>query len=89
VVNLGTERGEEVSPTWFNEPENGYTESIANLVAQLAKWVTIEKMSFFLSDGSDPLVGLQVQIDRRSVAMSEVRSTLEGELETQLVYAFS
>ncbi len=89
VVNLGTERGEEVSPTWFNESENGYTEAIANLVSQLAKWVTIEKMSFFFSDGSDPLVGLQVQIDRKALAMSEVRSTLEGELETQLVYVFS
>jgi 3,4-dihydroxy 2-butanone 4-phosphate synthase/GTP cyclohydrolase II len=88
VVNLGTERGEEMSQTWFLEPENIYIESIANLVSQLAKWVTIEKIALLLSDGRDPLVGLQAQIDRRSLAMADVRSTLEGPLETQLVYSF-
>ena len=88
VVNLGTERGEEISHTWFLEPENTHTESITNLVSQLAKWVTIEKIALLLSDGRDPLVGLQAQIDRRSLAMADVRSTLEGPLETQLVYSF-
>jgi len=88
VVNLGTERGEEMSQTWFLEPENIYTESIINLVSQLAKWVTIEKIALLLSDGRDPLVGLQAQIDRRSLDMADVRSTLEGPLETQLVYSF-
>lgn len=88
VVNLGTERGEEMSQTWFLEPENIYTESITNLVSQLAKWVTIEKIALLLSDGRDPLVGLQAQIDRRSLEMADVRSTLEGPLETQLVYSF-
>ncbi len=88
VVNLGTERGEEVSQTWFLEPKNNYAESITNLVSQLAKWVTIEKIALLLSDGRDPLVGLQAQIDRRSLNMAEVRSTLEGPLETQLVYSF-
>jgi 3,4-dihydroxy 2-butanone 4-phosphate synthase/GTP cyclohydrolase II len=88
VVNLGTERGEEMSPTWFLEPESIYTESITNLVSQLAKWVTIEKIALLLSDGHDPLAGLQSQIDRRSLDMSDVRSILEGPLETQLVYSF-
>jgi 3,4-dihydroxy 2-butanone 4-phosphate synthase / GTP cyclohydrolase II len=88
VVNLGTERGEEMSPTWFLEPENISTESIINLVSQLAKWVTIEKIALLLSDGRDPLAGLQSQIDRRSLDMADVRSTLEGPLETQLVYSF-
>ena len=88
VVNLGTERGEEMSQTWFLEPENISTESITNLVSQLAKWVTIEKIALLLSDGRDPLAGLQSQIDRRSLNMADVRSTFEGPLETQLVYSF-
>ena len=88
VVNLGTERGEEISQTWFLEPENISTESITNLVSQLAKWVTIEKIALLLSDGRDPLAGLQSQIDRRSLDMADVRSILEGPLETQLVYSF-
>ena len=88
VVNLGTERGEEMSQTWFLEPENISTESITNVVSQLAKWVTIEKIALLLSDGRDPLAGLQSQIDRRSLNMADVRSTFEGPLETQLVYSF-
>ncbi len=88
VVNLGTERGEEISQTWFLDPENISTESITNLVSQLAKWVTIEKIALLLSDGRDPLAGLQSQIDRRSLDMADVRSTFEGPLETQLVYSF-
>jgi 3,4-dihydroxy 2-butanone 4-phosphate synthase / GTP cyclohydrolase II len=88
IVNLGTEQGEDIPVEWFQDADYLHTESMVQLVKQLSLWVTIDQLAFLLSDGTDPLTGLQVQIDRRNLAMDDLKATLAGALETQLVYAF-
>jgi 3,4-dihydroxy 2-butanone 4-phosphate synthase / GTP cyclohydrolase II len=88
IVNLGTEQGEDIPMAWFQDADYPHTESMVQLVKQLSLWVTIDQLAFLLSDGTDPLTGLQVQIDRRNLPMDALKATLAGALETQLVYAF-
>jgi 3,4-dihydroxy 2-butanone 4-phosphate synthase / GTP cyclohydrolase II len=88
IVNLGTEQGEEIPTDWFQDGEYVHTESMMQLIKQLSLWVTIDQLAFLLSDGTDPLTGLQVQLDRRSLLMDDLKPTLAGPLETQLIYAF-
>ncbi len=88
IVNLGTEQGEDIPLEWFQNADYPHTESMVQLVKQLSLWVTIDQLAFLLSDGTDPLTGLQVQIDRRNLPMDALKATLAGALETQLVYAF-
>ena len=88
IVNLGTEQGEEIPAHWFLDGTYPHTESVRQLVKQLALWVTIDQLTFLLSDGTDPLTGLQIQLDRQSQTMDDLKGTLAGPLETQIVYAF-
>ncbi len=88
IVNLGTEQGEEIPPDWFQDGEYVHTESMMQMIKQLSLWVTIDQLAFLLSDGTDPLTGLQVQLDRHSLLMEDLKPTLAGPLETQLIYAF-
>jgi 3,4-dihydroxy 2-butanone 4-phosphate synthase / GTP cyclohydrolase II len=88
IVNLGTEQGEEIPTDWFQDGEYVHTESMMQLIKQLSLWVTIDQLAFLLSDGTDPLTGLQVQLDRRNLLMDDLKPTLAGPLETQLIYAF-
>ncbi len=88
MVNLGTEQGEDIPDHWFLDGSYPHTEAIGQLVKQLALWVTIDQLTFLLSDGTDPLIGLQIQLDRRNLTMDELKGTLAGPLETQIVYAF-
>ena len=88
IVNLGTEQGENIPERWFLDGNYPHTEAMGQLVKQLALWVTIDQISFLLSNGTDPLSGLQVQIDRRNLTMDDLKGTLASPLETQIVYAF-
>lgn len=88
MVNLGTEQGENIPDHWFLDGSYPHTEAIGQLVKQLALWVTIDQIAFLLSNGTDPLSGLQVQIDRRNLTMDDLKDTLASPLETQIVYAF-
>ncbi len=88
IVNLGTEQGEDIPLAWFQDADYPHTESMLQLIKQLSLWVTIDQLAFLLSDGTDPLTGLQVQIDRRSLPMEDLKVILGGLLETQLIYAF-
>ena len=88
IVNLGTEQGEDIPAHWFLDGIYPHTESVRQLVKQLALWVTIDQLTFLLSDGTDPLTGLQIQLDRQSQTMDDLKGTLAGPLETQIVYAF-
>ena len=88
IVNLGTEQGENIPDRWFRDSHYPHTEAVGQLVKQLALWVTIDQLTFLLSDGTDPLTGLQVQIDRQNLTMDDLKGTLVGPLETQIVYAF-
>ena len=88
IVNLGTEQGENIPELWFLDGNYPHTEAMGQLVKQLALWVTINQIAFLLSNGTDPLSGLQVQIDRRNLTMDDLKGTLASPLETQIVYAF-
>jgi 3,4-dihydroxy 2-butanone 4-phosphate synthase / GTP cyclohydrolase II len=88
IVNLGTEQGEDIPLAWFQDADYPHTESMLQLIKQLSLWVTIDQLAFLLSDGTDPLTGLQMQIDRRSLPMEDLKVILGGVLETQLIYAF-
>ena len=88
IVNLGTEQGEAIPAHWFLDGNYSHTEAVGQLVKQLALWVTIDQITFLLSDGTDPLTGLQIQLDRQNLTMDDLKDTLVGPLETQIVYAF-
>jgi 3,4-dihydroxy 2-butanone 4-phosphate synthase / GTP cyclohydrolase II len=88
IVNLGTEQGEDIPLAWFQDADYPHTESMLQLIKQLSLWVTIDQLAFLLSDGTDPLTGLQMQIDRRSLPMEDLKMILGGVLQTQLIYAF-
>ena len=88
TVNLGTEQGEDIPAHWFLDGNYSHTEAVGQLVKQLALWVTIDQLTFLLSNGTDPLTGLQIQLDRQNLTMEDLKDTLAGPLETQIVYAF-
>ncbi|OUC13275.1 MAG: 3,4-dihydroxy-2-butanone 4-phosphate synthase [Alkalinema sp. CACIAM 70d] len=87
IVNLGTEDAEGSNPNWYEDPNHPDSEAVIGLLRQLPHWMNIGQVSFLASNGSDPLTGLQVQLEREIHLMSDLEVTL-NHLKPQVIYNF-
>ena len=88
VVHLGLEQPDAVVPNWYREPDHPYLNAIAQILDHLAILPNLQKLEFIVSAGSDPLTGLQVQLDRQVFPLNQPPFSLQTCLQTQMIYSF-
>ncbi len=89
MVHLGFEQPLLGEPNWYRSPGHPYVDAIAQILDNLAALPQLQQLEFIVSAGSDPLIGLQVQLDRQILPLSQPPSTICPELTTQTIYSFS
>jgi 3,4-dihydroxy 2-butanone 4-phosphate synthase / GTP cyclohydrolase II len=89
ILNLGFEQTLLGEPDWFKLPHHPYIEAIRQILHEIASWGTIDQLEFMISPGSDPLIGLQVQIDRQTFDLKELSTLTCDQLAVQTIYSFS
>jgi 3,4-dihydroxy 2-butanone 4-phosphate synthase / GTP cyclohydrolase II len=89
IVNLGFEQSVTTDPDWYRSPHHPHTTAIADILDGIVKSLPLRKLEFLISPGSDPLVGLQVQLDRHTFPIEQKPSSICDALETQTIYSFS
>lgn len=89
TVHLGFEQPRTDITDWYHHPDQGCVEAIAQILDALATTPQLQQLEFIVSSGSDPLTGLQVQLDRQTFPLSQKPSTVCQSLETQTIYSFS
>lgn len=95
TFHLGFDQPNIVAPDWYTQPDHPCLYSIAQILDQLATWQPVEQLEFMISPGNDPMMQLQVQLDRQIFkldkrATAEIKpSMLCDRLETQRIYVFS
>jgi 3,4-dihydroxy 2-butanone 4-phosphate synthase/GTP cyclohydrolase II len=93
IFHLGFDQPNVASATWYQNPEHPYMKGIAQILDTLAGWQSIEQLEFMISSGGDPLVNLQVQLDRQIFKLgtpdSLKPSAICDQLTTQRIYVFS
>jgi 3,4-dihydroxy 2-butanone 4-phosphate synthase/GTP cyclohydrolase II len=89
IVHLGFDQPLLGNPDWYHTPEHPYLKSIASILDSLAALPNLYKLEFIVSPGTDPLTGLQVQIDRQVFSLQQTPSSLSDTLQTQTIYSFT
>ncbi|MCS6782041.1 MAG: bifunctional 3,4-dihydroxy-2-butanone-4-phosphate synthase/GTP cyclohydrolase II [Gloeomargarita sp. SKYBB_i_bin120] len=79
IVHLGFDQPDLAPPDWYRQPEHPYTQAIMGILHQVHTWPGLKSLEFLLAAGKDPLVNLQVQLDRRPYPTDEP-------LRTQVIY---
>ncbi|MEN9215598.1 MAG: bifunctional 3,4-dihydroxy-2-butanone-4-phosphate synthase/GTP cyclohydrolase II [Gloeomargarita sp. DG02_4_bins_56] len=79
IVHLGFDQPDLASPDWYRQPEHPYTQAITQVLQQIRTWPGLKAAEFLLATGSDPLLNLQVQLDRHPYPT-------DAELTTQVIY---
>ncbi|GAP97180.1 bifunctional 3,4-dihydroxy-2-butanone-4-phosphate synthase/GTP cyclohydrolase II [Leptolyngbya sp. NIES-2104] len=88
IINLGFEQEIVSDVEWYKSSEHPFTTSIGKILDDIALGLSLEKLEFLVSPGTDPLTGLQIQLERQTFPLHHLPSKICGSLSTQTIYSF-
>ena len=98
TFHLGFDQAKLTDATWYQQSDHPCLTAIGQILDDLASWTAVQQLEFLISAGGDPLLNLQVQLDRQifqldhnldSTTDSVRPSTICANLQTQRIYVFS
>jgi 3,4-dihydroxy 2-butanone 4-phosphate synthase / GTP cyclohydrolase II len=89
IAHVGFDQANLAMADWYTQPQHPYVLAIAQILAELKTWPAIARLEFLISPGTDPLTGLQVQLDRQMVSAQELPEKLIQRLAPQIIYSFA
>ncbi|OKH21721.1 3,4-dihydroxy-2-butanone 4-phosphate synthase [Hydrococcus rivularis NIES-593] len=89
IFHLGFDRANLVAPNWYKNSRHPYVQAINNILDDLVTWKHIKRLEFLISSGDDPMMGLQVKLDRHTFSLTQKPSELCSQLERQTIYSFA
>ncbi len=87
TIHLGLDQQLIGEPNWYRHADHPYVAAIAHILDHLASLPYIRCLEFLVSPGSDPLTGLQIQIDRHHLTLHQLPSTIRHHLQPQVIYS--
>ncbi len=88
IVHLGFDQSHLATPDWYKHSSHPYVKAIAKILDTLSQWPQTGRLEFLVSPGIDPMIGLQVQLDRQTFPLTVRPSSLCDNLTTQKIYSF-
>jgi 3,4-dihydroxy 2-butanone 4-phosphate synthase / GTP cyclohydrolase II len=89
TFHLGFDRPDLAVEGWYRDPSHPYVRAILQILDEIAIMPKVNRLEFLVANGVDPLMGLQMQVDRHTYPKSQLPSTLSSQLELQVIYSFS
>jgi 3,4-dihydroxy 2-butanone 4-phosphate synthase / GTP cyclohydrolase II len=89
IVHLGCDQPDQTQEKWFTDSQHPYLKSLQAILQEISTWPQVESIEFLLANGTDPLVGLQVQLDRQQHSIDKLAKVWQENLTTQIIYAFN
>ncbi|MEC4895228.1 MAG: bifunctional 3,4-dihydroxy-2-butanone-4-phosphate synthase/GTP cyclohydrolase II [Oscillatoria sp. PMC 1051.18] len=89
TIHLGFDQAKLATPDWYQSASHPYVQAIAKILDRISNDPKIKRLEFLVSAGDDPMMGLQVKLDRQSFPLSQKPSSVCDRWETQQIYSFS
>jgi 3,4-dihydroxy 2-butanone 4-phosphate synthase/GTP cyclohydrolase II len=89
IFHLGFDRSNLISSNWYRERHHPYMKAIGEILDLIIESFPVKRLEFLVGCGEDPMMGLQVKLDRQTYHLSQKPSELCNKLETQTIYSFS
>lgn len=86
IVNFGLEQSTLATSKWYEQSNHPYLIAIAKVLTEIAQWQDLLKLEFIIASGSDPMIALQIKLERQNLKFTEL-STAMKHLETQKIYS--
>lgn len=89
IVHVGFDQPQLAPTDWFKDLQHPYLQAIANILRELNQWQDLDQLEFMVATGDDPMIGLQIQLDREFLTWTEITQFIgANSLKTQTIYHF-
>jgi 3,4-dihydroxy 2-butanone 4-phosphate synthase / GTP cyclohydrolase II len=89
TVHLGEDRPDLVAANWYQHPQSTYLKSIDLILSEIATLPEVVRLEYLLADGTDPLTGLQMQLDRHTHPDWQSPIAIQSTLDRQTIYSWT
>ncbi|MEW6490971.1 MAG: bifunctional 3,4-dihydroxy-2-butanone-4-phosphate synthase/GTP cyclohydrolase II [Cyanobacteriota bacterium] len=89
IVHIGFDQPNLASPDWYKHDHHPYLQAITKILDDLSEWSQVGRVEFLVSSGVDPMIGLQVQLDRQTFPLTVRPSSICNNLTPQTIYSFA
>jgi 3,4-dihydroxy 2-butanone 4-phosphate synthase/GTP cyclohydrolase II len=88
IFHLGFDQANVVTSGWYKSRNHPYLQAVTHIIDELLTWPTIKRLEFLIASGDDPMLGLQVKLDRQVFSLNQKPSEFCERMETQTIYSF-
>ena len=88
IFHLGFDKPNMIEFNWYKNQNHPYLNAMVEIIDQIMTWENLESLQFLVADGDDPMLSLQVRLQRENVSFSASIKDLKTRLETQTIYEF-
>ena len=88
IFHLGFDKPDLIKPQWYKNANHPYLNAILEIIQQITNWADLKSLQFLISDGEDPMLGLQVRLEREEISNDVGIKSLKNNLETQTIYIY-
>lgn len=89
IFHLGFDQADLATADWYKDCHHPYMTGISQILDYLQSWQAVQRLEFLIATGEDPMLGLQVKLDRECHSLQQKPSELCGYLQSQTIYSFS
>ncbi len=90
TLHLGFDQANLADSDWYKNSNHPYLQAICHILKELTTWENILQIEFMISNGDDPMTGLQVNLNREKIEISSfIPQDFCQHLETQKIYSLS
>ncbi len=88
IFHLGFDQSDLVTDAWYQNPKHPYLTAVMSVLDEILTLPDLHQLEFLVASGSDPMIGLQMQLDRHKYPKSQLPSTIDTPLTPQTIYSF-
>ena len=89
ILHLGFDKPAMVEHGWYKNYNHPYLKSILSIIETLSKGEDLVKMQFLIAEGEDPMLGLQVRLEREQISPETSITKLAPTLQPQTIYQWN
>ncbi|MBE9222157.1 bifunctional 3,4-dihydroxy-2-butanone-4-phosphate synthase RibB/GTP cyclohydrolase II RibA, partial [Cyanobacterium stanieri LEGE 03274] len=83
ILHLGFDKPAIVEQKWYKDKNHPYLKSILTILETLIKGEDLVKIQFLMAEGEDPMLGLQVRLEREQISPNTSITDLAPTLQQQ------